>query len=230
MSTPPVDSPADEPVRPAGGVPSGYEPTRRPDDVPRADAPVRPAGDVPSGYEPARRAGDVPRADEPVRPAGDVPSGYEPARRAGDAPAADEPVGPADGLATSGAEAVGEAERAAARRRERAVSGTLAAGLILEGITVLFVPLAIARIGADGISGTQLTLLLLLAAALFAAAGLQRRRVGLVLASALQLAVIATGLMIPTMYFLGLLFTGVWAYLLWVRQEVARAAARAAPG
>jgi hypothetical protein len=123
-----------------------------------------------------------------------------------------------------------EAREAAARRRERAVSGTLAAGLILEGITVLFVPMAVARIAEDGISGTLLILLLVLAAALFATAGLQRRRVGRVLGSALQLAVIATGLIVPAMYFLGLLFAGVWAYLLWVRQEIDRAASRGAPG
>ena len=110
------------------------------------------------------------------------------------------------------------------------MSGTLAAGLSLEGITVLFLPMAIARIDEDGISGTQLTLLLLLAAALFATAGLQRRRFGIVAASVLQLAVIATGVLVPAMYFLGLLFAGVWAYLLWVRQEIARAAARTAPG
>ena len=121
-------------------------------------------------------------------------------------------------------------EAAAARRRERAVSGTLAAGLILEGITVLFVPMTVARIGAGGISVVQLTLLLLLAAALFVAAGLQRRRAGLVLGTVLQLAVITTGLMVTAMYFLGLLFAGVWAYLLWVRQEITRAAARTAPG
>jgi hypothetical protein len=102
--------------------------------------------------------------------------------------------------------------------------------LILEGITVLFVPMAIARIDADGISGTQLTLLLLLAAALFTTAGLQRRRVGLVAASVLQFAVIATGVLVPAMYFLGLLFTGVWVYLLWVRQEVTRAGTRTAAG
>jgi hypothetical protein len=36
----------------------------------------------------------------------------------------------------------------------------------------------------------------------------------------LQLAVIATGVLVPAMYFLGLLFAGVWVYLLWVRQEI----------
>ena len=133
------------------------------------------------------------------------------------------------GAAGLGAAAAGEAERAAARR-ERAVSGTLAAGLILEGLTVLFVPMTIARIGQDGISTTELTLLLLLAAALFTTAGLQRRRFGPVAASVLQLAVIATGVLVPAMYFLGLLFAGVWVYLLWVRQEITRSGARTAPG
>lgn len=151
-------------------------------------------------------------------------------------PRDDQPVGADDGGASvpggvgaAGPGAAGEAERAAARRRERAVSGTLAAGLILEGITVLFVPMAIARIGQDGISTTELTLLLLLAAALFTTAGLQRRRSGLVAASVLQLAVIATGILAPAMYFLGLLFAGVWVYLLWVRQEITRSGARTAP-
>jgi hypothetical protein len=153
-------------------------------------------------------------------------------------PPQDEPVGTDAGEASVpggvgaagvGAAAAGEAERAATRRRERAVSGTLAAGLILEGITVLFVPMAIARIGRDGISTTQLTLLLLLAVALFTTAGLQRRRLGLVAASVLQFAVIATGVLVPAMYFLGLLFAGVWVYLLWVRQEITRAGARTAP-
>jgi len=133
------------------------------------------------------------------------------------------------GAAGLGAAAAGEAERAAARR-ERAVSGTLAAGLILEGITVLFVPMTIARIGRDGISTTELTLVLLLAVALFTTAGLQRRRFGPVVASVLQLAVIATGVLVPAMYFLGLLFAGVWVYLLWVRQEITRSGARTAPG
>ncbi len=159
----------------------------------------------------------TPPSDDPTPASGGRSSGAE------SVPAG---VGPAG----VGAAAAGEAERAAARRRERAVSGTLAAGLILEGITVLFVPMAIARIGDDGISGTQLTLLLLLAAALFTAAGLQRRRIGLVAASVLQLAVIATGVLVPAMYFLGLLFTGVWVYLLWVRQEIIRAGTRTAAG
>jgi hypothetical protein len=148
-------------------------------------------------------------------------------------------AGPGDAGA-GGAGAGGSAERAggfgapqdaAAGKREHAVRGMLAAALILEGITVLFVPQTIARIGAGGLSGTRLVLLLVLAAALFVAAGIQKRRAGLILGSALQVPIIATGLMVAAMYFLGLLFAGVWVYLLWVRQEILRAAARAgAPG
>jgi hypothetical protein len=158
-----------------------------------------------------------------------TPGAAEPGDR--EAPEATEP-GDREALEATEAAEPGDREalEAAARRRERAVSGTLAAGLILEGITVLFVPMAVARIGAGGLSGTRLTLLLLLAAALFGTAGLQRRRAGRVLASVLQLAVIATGVLVPAMYFLGLLFAGVWAYLLWVRQEIDRAASRSAPG
>jgi Protein of unknown function (DUF4233) len=132
----------------------------------------------------------------------------------------------------AGGGAVGGAvggEDVGARRREHAVRGTLAAGLILEGITVLFVPLAVARV--SGLGATRLTIVLVLAGLLFVAAGLQRRPAGIVVGSALQVAVVATGVIAPAMYFLGLLFAGVWGYLLWVRQEITRAhAARAAPG
>ena len=120
---------------------------------------------------------------------------------------------------------------AAARKREHAIRGTLAAALCLEGLTVLFVPRAIARAGDGGLTGTRLTILVVLAVALFVAAGLVKRRAGIALGSALQVAVIATGVMVGAMYFLGLLFAGVWAYVLWVRGEIIRAAQRAgAPG
>jgi uncharacterized protein DUF4233 len=122
----------------------------------------------------------------------------------------------------------GAADERAARKREHAVRGTLAAALILEGITVLFVPQTIAAIGDDGLGGRRLTVLLVLAAALFVAAGIQKRPAGLALGTVLQVAVILTGLMVGAMYFLGFLFAAVWGFLLWVRQEVGRAAVRAA--
>ncbi len=51
---------------------------------------------------------------------------------------------------------------------------------------------------------------LALALACLLAAGLLRSRVGYVLGSALQLAVVASGFLIPAMFFLGALFGGLW--------------------
>ncbi len=57
------------------------------------------------------------------------------------------------------------------------------------------------------------------------ASGLQRSRAGLVLGSVLQLAVIATGVLLPAMYVLGLIFAAAWLYLLKVRRDLTRATA-----
>lgn len=166
-------------------------------------------------------------ADSPG-PADPGPVGPGPAGPGPDGPnPADAGPGAVPGTA-GGASGGGEAQDRAAYRRERAVSGILAAALILEGITVLFVPQAIAGISDDGLGGGQLAVLLVLAAALFVAAGIQKRPAGPLIGSLLQVAVILTGLMVAAMYFLGLVFAAVWGFLLWVRQEIARAAARQA--
>jgi hypothetical protein len=104
-------------------------------------------------------------------------------------------------------------------RRARAVRGALAGMLVLEALTVLLVPRAIAQFG-PGLTAVRLGLLLGLAAALLVAAGLQGRRAGRVLASVLQSAVIATGLLAGVMYVLGVLFGLAWLYLLRVRRAV----------
>lgn len=144
---------------------------------------------------------------------------------------------PTDGVPTEGADEVEgwvqdpAASAEAARKRGHAIRGTLAAALCLEALTVLFAPRAIARVGDGGLTGAKLVVLVVLAAALFVTAGLVKRKAGLVLGSVLQVAVIATGVLVGAMYFLGLLFACVWAYALWVRQEILRAAERAgAPG
>jgi hypothetical protein len=205
MSTPPVPDPSA-----TGGKPAGRE---------GAAAIGRPPGgeDVAAG---GRRPGG-----EDARATGGRP-GVEDRSTTGGKPAGREGAA-AGGTAQGG-------DDAAAVRRGHAVRGTLAAGLILEGITVLFVPLVIGRVGdGDGLTATRLTLLVVLALALFVAAGMQKRRAGLILGSVLQVAVIATGVLVAAMYFLGLLFAGVWAYLLWIRQEILRAGRRApgtAPG
>lgn len=138
-------------------------------------------------------------------------------------PAAGEVPGGRSGDAESGG--AGAPEPPATSRREHAIRGTLAACLCLEGLTVLFVPQTVARVGDGGLTGVRLGLLLALAAALFVTAGLQRSRLGPVLGSVLQVAVVATGALVGAMYFLGLLFAGVWVFLLRVRQDLVRAAA-----
>ena len=114
---------------------------------------------------------------------------------------------------------------AAARRRDRATRGTLAAALCLEAITVLFVPRTVARVGDGGLTGARLVIVIAIAIALFLTAGLVKHQAGLVLGSVLQVAVVGTGVMVGAMYFLGVLFAAVWAYMLWVRNEIYRAAA-----
>ena len=106
------------------------------------------------------------------------------------------------------------------KRAERAVHGTQSAALILEALTVLFVPQTVAALSEDGLTGTRLAFLLGLAGALILASGLQRRRAGVVLATVLQVPVIAVGFLVSVMFVLGLAFAGVWLYLLRLRQEL----------
>jgi hypothetical protein len=146
---------------------------------------------------------------------------------------ADIPGGAVPGAMAGGDAMPGEAaadERARRARAERAARGMLSAALCLEAITVLFVPRAIAPVSEAGLTGGRLAVLLSLAGALLLAAGLQRSRIGLVLGSVLQVAVIATGVLVGAMYVLGLIFGAVWLYLLRVRRDLTAAGpARATP-
>ena len=144
-------------------------------------------------------------------------------------PSADRPSPDLSPDAGPGGPAGGAGSRGGTSRAEHAIRGTLAAGLILEGLTVLFVPQTVAALSDDGLGAVRLGLLLGLAVALFVAAGLQRFRAGLVLGSVLQVPVIATGLLVGAMWVLGLVFAGIWIYLLRVRQEILAAATRPAP-
>jgi Protein of unknown function (DUF4233) len=149
--------------------------------------------------------------------------------------AAAPPTAAADGAAAAGAGADGEdaagdgdaGEWEARRGRAmRAARGALAGALMLEAIAVLFVPRAIAPLDdGPGLTGGRLAVLLTLAVLLLVASGLQRRRAGLVLGSVLQVAVIATGVLLTAMYVLGLIFAAAWLYLLKVRQDLTRATA-----
>ena len=104
-------------------------------------------------------------------------------------------------------------------RAARALNGAGAAVLLLEGLTVLFVPRGIAQTGA-GLTGLRLGLLLALAVVLLLAAGLQRRPWGVLAGTVLQLPLLLTGLMAGVMWFLAGIFVLIWLYLLQLRKEL----------
>ena len=104
-------------------------------------------------------------------------------------------------------------------RAGRALDGAAAAILVLEGIATLFVPRGIAQSG-DGLTGPRLVYLLALALVLVLAAGLQRRRQGLVIGTVLQVPLLLTGLLSNVMWILAGAFVLIWLYLLQVRKEL----------
>jgi Protein of unknown function (DUF4233) len=104
-------------------------------------------------------------------------------------------------------------------RAGRALGGAAAAVMLLEGIVVLFVPRGIAQEGV-GLTGFRLVYLLVLAALLILASGLQRRPQGLVVGTVLQVPVLLTGLFNGVMWVLGGIFLLIWLYLLQVRKEL----------
>ena len=104
-------------------------------------------------------------------------------------------------------------------RAGRALGGAAAAILALEGIGTLFVPRGIAQDG-NGLTGVELTYLLVLAVVLILAAGIQRRERGLLIGTALQVPLLLTGLLNSVMWFVAGAFVLIWLYLLQVRKEL----------
>jgi len=104
-------------------------------------------------------------------------------------------------------------------RAGKALGGAAAAILLLEGIAVLFVPRGIAQSG-DGLTGSRLAVLIVLAVLLVLASGVQRRPQGLVIGTVLQVPLLLTGLFGPAMWLVGGVFVLIWAYLLQIRKEL----------
>lgn len=103
----------------------------------------------------------------------------------------------------------------------KGLRGILAGTLVMEAVVVGLALLATARLG-DGLDAVGGWYVGGLAVAMLLAAGLQRRRWGLGLALALQLAMVAGAFVHVAVGVVGLMFVAVWAYLLYVRHEVAR--------
>ncbi|TNY34573.1 DUF4233 domain-containing protein [Thermomonospora catenispora] len=95
----------------------------------------------------------------------------------------------------------------------------LAAVLTCEAVVIgLAIPVAVAVQGVDG--RTAGLLCGGLAAACLLLAGLVRRRWAVAVGSALQIALIASGFMVSTMFFLGVLFGALWLTSLWLGRKV----------
>jgi hypothetical protein len=94
----------------------------------------------------------------------------------------------------------------------------MAGVLGLQALVVLLVPRAIKF--TVGLGATRTTLLITLAVLLVIGAALVRRPWGIAVGTALQVPFILTGVWIGTMFFLGAVFAGIWAYLLSLRHEL----------
>lgn len=109
------------------------------------------------------------------------------------------------------------AERAA--RADKATRRALAAILGLEALVTLLVPRALA-FTSTGLGLTRTLILVGLAVVMVVAAGLARRRFGIGLGSALQVLFVLTGVLLPAMFVVGLIFAAIWGYLLSLRHEL----------
>lgn len=102
----------------------------------------------------------------------------------------------------------------------KGLRGVFAGTLAMEAIVVALALLVVLRFGYAGAVGAWYTGAL--AVAMVVAAAVQRRRWGLGLALALQVAMVLGGFAHYALGIAGLLFCLVWAYLLRLRQIVAR--------
>jgi len=102
------------------------------------------------------------------------------------------------------------AERA--RRADKASRGVLAAVLGLEALVTLLIPRTIAF--TTGLGPVRTGICIGLAVVLVVAAGLVRRAWGIAVGSALQVAFLATGILIATMFLVAALFIAVWLRVL----------------
>jgi hypothetical protein len=103
----------------------------------------------------------------------------------------------------------------------KSFSAVMAATLMLEAIVVL---LAIPVVGAvgGGLTAASLAYLIGLAAVLILLAGLQRRPWAIWVNLGIQVVLLAGFAVYPGVGFIGLLFTGVWAMIVYFRAEVRR--------
>jgi uncharacterized protein DUF4233 len=91
-------------------------------------------------------------------------------------------------------------------------------------VTALSIPVAISVMHTDGATAGLVGGGLAVAGLIIA--GLLRYRWAYIAGSILQILVIATGFMVPTMFFLGAIFAALWVTAIWLARRVEGAPAR----
>lgn len=104
--------------------------------------------------------------------------------------------------------------------------GIAAAVLVFEGLVVFFATLVALDL-SDVDDGTLWWVGGSVTVACFLVAGLLRRRWGYVVGSVLQVVIVAAGLVVPIMFFLGVLFAGLWFFALYLGRRVEQLGSRA---
>lgn len=99
--------------------------------------------------------------------------------------------------------------------------GVMAGTLIIEAIVVALALPVVVKLGG-GIGSGQGWAVLAIVAALLVCCGLLRHSWTTPVVLVLQVALIAFLFTLPSVGVIGLLFLGVWLYLLWLRRDVAR--------
>jgi len=101
------------------------------------------------------------------------------------------------------------------------VRGIAAAVLVFEGLVVFFATLVALDL-SDVEDATLWWVGGTAALACVVAAGFLRRPWGPAVGSALQVVVVAAGLVVPAMFFLGVVFAGLWFFALYLGRRVER--------
>lgn len=103
----------------------------------------------------------------------------------------------------------------------RTTARLAASSLVLEALLVFFATLAALPL-LDRPASTIWLVGGGLSVACLVVAGLVRRRIGIVLGTLLQVAVVATGFWLPAMFFMGAVFAGLWLWMVSIGARIDR--------
>lgn len=99
--------------------------------------------------------------------------------------------------------------------------GVMAGSLIMEGITVALALPVVAKLGG-GVGSFTGWSVIVIAVALIVLCGFLKKPWAVPAVLVLQVALIAFFVALPAVAILGVVFLGIWLWLLWLRRDVAR--------